>query len=84
MMGGCFIAGNSQGYRAIFVLLALPGLLAFARNVPSRAARAAFRVGCGLVPFVMWAPFIKKVMIPLGLNTSIDGAASPAGWSISC
>ena len=57
---GCFFAGESALYRAIFLLLALPGLLALAHQFPLHLARVAFRSACVAIVFVLWYPFVRK------------------------
>jgi hypothetical protein len=55
LIGGCFLAGSSAGYRGIHLLFTLPGLLAMARmEDDSRVHRAAIR-GCVLVVALTWA-----------------------------
>jgi hypothetical protein len=55
---GCYFAGVNARYRAIFLLLALPGLLALEHGLPSRLARVAFRGTCLAALFVLWFPFV--------------------------
>jgi hypothetical protein len=57
---GCFFAGESALYRAIFLLLALPGLMALAHQFPLQLARVAFRGACVAIVFVLWCPFVRK------------------------
>jgi len=67
---GCFFAGQSVGYRAIFLLLALPGLLRLAQTLPARAGRIML-VTCIAILFNMWVLFLQfwmfvTVDIPAG------------------
>ena len=51
---GCFFAGQNVWYRAIFLLLALPGLFAVARAAPARRGRN-WAVGTSIATvFLMW------------------------------
>ena len=84
LMGGCFATGESNGYRAILLIPAVPGLLHLSGALPSRVARGCFTIGCLSAPFVMWAPGIKQVLYRTGLNPSNDSHASSWGMTISC
>lgn len=54
VIGGCFFAGQSIGYRGVFLLLVLPGLLAISRRPASRDLRA-LGLGTGVViVLLMW------------------------------
>ena len=55
----CFFAGENVRYRAIFLLLALPGLLALPHRLPSTVSRASFRGSCVVVVFLLWFPFVQ-------------------------
>lgn len=51
---GCFFAGQNVWYRAIFLLLVLPGLFAVARAAPARRGRN-WAVGTSIATvFLMW------------------------------
>jgi hypothetical protein len=55
LIGGCFFAGSSAGYRGIHLLFTLPGLLAIARiEHDARVHRVAVQ-GCVLVVALTWA-----------------------------
>ena len=60
---GCFFAGLNANYRAIMLLLALPGLLWLGRSMPDRAGRAAFMTTTCLIVFVMWTPPIQQAIL---------------------
>ncbi len=67
---GCFFAGQSIGYRAIFLLLTLPGLLRLAQALPGRAGRMMFAT-CIAILFNMWVLYLQfwtfvNVDIPAG------------------
>jgi len=59
---GCFFAGENVRYRAIFLLLALPGLLALPHRLPSMVPRVSFRGSCVVIVFVLWFPFVQGCM----------------------
>ena len=81
LMGGCFATGESNGYRAILLIPAVPGLLFMSRALPGRLARGCFTLGCIAAPFVMWAPGIKQVLYRTGLNPANDSRASAWGMA---
>jgi len=51
---GCFFAGQSVGYRGIFLLLTVPGLLALRRRAAEDRVRRLATQATALVLFVMW------------------------------
>src|SRR5216684_895135 len=51
---GCFFAGQSIGYRGIFLLFVLPGLLAMARAAPDSALQSLCRTTAIVLPLLMW------------------------------
>jgi UPF0716 family protein affecting phage T7 exclusion len=57
---GCFFATSNVIYKAILLLLVLPGLLALARQTPLQLARVAFRGACVAIVFVLWAPALRE------------------------
>ena len=56
LMTGCFFAGQSIGYRGVFLLLAMPGLLALGRS--SRV----FAVTALLAVFLMWSELFRHAI----------------------
>src|SRR5271163_3129606 len=66
---GCFFAGQSVIYKGIFLLLALPGLLALSHKLPLPWARAAFRGTCFAIVFALWFLFIEASIQVAGLGT---------------
>ncbi len=54
LIGGCFFAGQSVGYRGIFLLFVLPGLLAVARVAADSASRALYRAAAIVIVLLMW------------------------------
>jgi len=64
---GCFIAGQSIEYRAVFLLLALPALLALAGT----GRRAwLFRATAAMVVWLMWDPLARR---PVGRLAPAEG-----------
>lgn len=51
---GCFFAGQSVGYRGIFLLFPVPGLLALHRRSGERAVRRRAAQASALLLFVLW------------------------------
>jgi hypothetical protein len=51
---GCFFAGQSIGYRGIFLLFILPGLLAITRVAPDLALRRLCRTAAIVMVLLMW------------------------------
>jgi hypothetical protein len=54
LIAGCFFAGQSVGYRGIFLLFVLPGLLALARVAADSATRRLCRAGAIVLLVLMW------------------------------
>jgi hypothetical protein len=55
---GCFFAGQSIGYRGIFFLLALPGLLALGRGRDGQR----FRATAVMILFLMWGEMFREAL----------------------
>ncbi len=68
---GCFFLGQSLPYRAIFLLFALPSILALARSAPSAWARRLFGVSAGVVLFVLWQ-YPLRWMVPIVFGGRFD------------
>ena len=62
LMVGCFVAGESVEYRAIFLLLVLPALLHLARG--KVLARGFMATAAGIV-WLMWDPLVRRVVARL-------------------
>src|SRR5262249_6557729 len=60
LMVGCFFAGQNLGYRGIFLLLVIPGLLALWRSAPERSLRALGAVTSVVILFLMWGECIRQ------------------------
>jgi hypothetical protein len=56
---GCFLAGQNVGYRGIFLLLVLPGLLAVSRNATDGSTRALANFTSVLIVLLMWGEFLR-------------------------
>jgi hypothetical protein len=64
---GCFFAGQSTGYRGVFLLMIMPGLLAISRRPASRNLRA-LSLGTGFViALLMWGECLR-----LALYSALD------------
>jgi hypothetical protein len=61
LMTSCFFAGQSIGYRGVFLLLTLPGLLALARSAKGIAGRI-FGATAGLVVWLMWSELFRHAL----------------------
>jgi hypothetical protein len=69
---GCFFAGQSIGYRGIFFLLLLPGLLVLARGDKGKP----FRATAGWIVFLMWGEMFREAL----QHTSFDSPTKTAMW----
>jgi hypothetical protein len=67
----CFFAGQSNGYRAVMLLLTLPGLLRLARSLNDRSARVEIMAACWAIVFVMWAITIHQVLTALDTGAMV-------------
>jgi hypothetical protein len=59
VIAGCFFAGQSIGYRGIFLLLVLPGLLALSRST-NRGLRALSLGSAIVIVFLMWGECLRQ------------------------
>jgi hypothetical protein len=73
LMTGCFFSGQSIGYRGIFLLLILPGLLALSRNAGDRNMRLLGSGTSALLVFLMWGEFLRTHL--LAALTWLDAGA---------
>lgn len=60
LMVGCFFAVQNAGPRAIFLLMALPGLFAMASAAEGRSARRPMALICGVL-FLLWEGFFYGI-----------------------
>jgi hypothetical protein len=65
---GCFFVGQNHTYRAIYLLLALPGLLALSLDLPYARGRSAFRFTTFAIVYVQWSLFIEWLISAVGLG----------------
>jgi hypothetical protein len=75
---GCFFAGQNIGYRGVFLLLILPGLLALTHASPGLAMRNVFALTAGAVLCVAWELTTRLVAVIL-----FGGMAYPASGSVA-
>jgi hypothetical protein len=59
VIAGCFFAGQSIGYRGIFLLLVLPGLLALSRS-GGRKLRALCLGSASVIVLLMWGECLRR------------------------
>jgi hypothetical protein len=59
LVTGCFFAGQSAGYRGIFLLLVLPGLFALGRDKAGDPVALAARLTAVSIPPLMWADAMR-------------------------
>ena len=77
---GCFFAGQNVGYRGIFLLLALPGMLAVARNATDRATRALVDFTSVLIVLVMWGEFFRTNLIFALRTLGVEDGTVSLAW----
>ena len=58
LVSGSFFAGGNYGYRGIYLLFALPGVLAMSRTTDSKHLRLVAIVAYGLIIALMWAGLV--------------------------
>jgi hypothetical protein len=76
---GCFFVGQSVGYRGIFLLLVLPGLLRLSHDAKSKTLRGIARHTCWAVVFVMWVLSLQWSFVAAGLARETIAYDSPIG-----
>ena len=59
VIAGCFFAGQSIGYRGIFLLLVMPGLLALSRSA-GRELRALSLGSAIVIVLLMWGECLRQ------------------------
>jgi hypothetical protein len=74
LIAGCFFAGQSIEYRGIFLLFALPGLLAIGRGGVDRGAATLARWTALLILALMWKSF-GRVALDLAVRHAGMSAA---------
>lgn len=83
---GCFFAGQNIGYRGIFLLFVVPGLLAAGRQAEDRTARRTF-VGTGMVIVgLMWGECVRVNLLlalhALGAGETLVATAWLVVWLV--
>jgi hypothetical protein len=61
IIAGCFFAGQSIGYRGVYLLLVLPGLLALARSAARRLRVLCLATGVVIV-LLMWGECLRQAL----------------------
>jgi hypothetical protein len=61
VIAGCFFAGQSIGYRGIFLLLVMPGLLTLSRS-GSRARRTLCLGSATVIVLLMWGECLRQAL----------------------
>jgi len=61
VIAGCFFAGQSIGYRGIFLLLVMPGLLALSRSA-MRELRALCLGSAIVIVLLMWGECLRQAL----------------------
>ena len=57
---GCFFGHQNIGYRAVLLLLVIPGLLALIRVAPAGRTRLLYRSTGGLIVLVLWDGIVSR------------------------
>ena len=82
---GCFLAGDSVEYRAIFLLLPLPALLWLARR------HRLFGAAAGAAVWLLWDPLLRRVVgrlwpgagdLPAGPGLALWGLRELLWWGV--
>jgi hypothetical protein len=81
---GCFFAGQSVGYRGIFLLLVLPGLLQLGRGAGASSLQGLLRLTTAAVLFLLWEEGIRHSfewgLRLTGVEDAIPGIPSTVFW----
>jgi hypothetical protein len=86
VISGCFFAGQSIGYRGVFLLLVLPGLLAISRRPVSRDLRALGLGTSVVIVVLMWGECFRLALyraleLP-GVPAIVAGQLKVSFWLI--
>jgi hypothetical protein len=83
---GCFFAGQSIGYRGIFLLFVLPGLLAIARGATDSFLRGLCRATAIVLVLLMWEECLRiglaSVLAQLDVPPLFDLLIKLAFWVV--
>jgi hypothetical protein len=71
VIAGCFFAGQSIGYRGVFLLMIMPGLLVLSRS-PVRDVRVVSLGSCIVIVLLMWGECLR-----LALAGALDRSGMP-------
>lgn len=83
LIGGCFMIGQNIDYRAILLILTLPGLSALSIGTPTRLGRVMVTVAYFAVPFVLCRMGIQGLisdLAPDGPKLSNETGLGIAHW----
>jgi hypothetical protein len=75
LLVGCFFAGQSVGYRGIFLLLVLPGLFALGQDKATGAAASAARLAAMSIAPLMWTEAMR-----LWIHIAVTGEMDPSDY----
>lgn len=80
---GCFFAGQSLGYRGIFLLLPLPSLLALGRAAEEPHAATIFRCTAYGTIFLLWMMTVQGTVARLfgGVISPVTGGPGHVVWA---
>lgn len=79
LVTGCFFAGQSVGYRGIFLLLVLPGLLAVRRHAADRTLHRVVGAASAVLVVLMWEEFFRaKLFLGLAAHGFSHGTINAA------
>ena len=81
---GCFFAGQSVGYRGIYLLLVFPGLLQLGRSTADRGLRGVLSATTAVALVLLWEEGIRHGfewgLRRIGLENEIPAIPSTAFW----
>jgi hypothetical protein len=83
---GCFFAGQSIGYRGVFLLMVIPGFLGIARPPASRNLRTVGTAASVVIVLLMWGECFRLALyrafeLP-GVPTTIAGQLGTYFWLV--
>jgi hypothetical protein len=80
LIAGCFFAGQSIGYRGIYLLFVLPGLLALSRHTRARRLRVLADATGVLVVALMWGECFRTNLLAGLRHLKIDPPLVDTVW----
>ena len=85
VIAGCFFAGQSTGYRGVFLLLVMPGMLALAR-APDHDVRTFSLTSSVVIVLLMWGECFRlalyRALEPSGVPEMLASNAKLLFWFI--